>query len=88
MLSIIRKDEGVFTPGQMKALGIGIMANNQAVTPQIHINFKVDNQADAKIEQGESNMRFDGTAWWVDTAIKVMRSKPDMRQLFASGGKS
>ncbi len=88
VLSIIRKDEGVFTPGQMKALGIGIMANNQAVTPQIHINFKVDNQADAKIEQGESNMRFDGTAWWVDTAIKVMRSKPDMRQLFASGGKS
>jgi len=81
VLSIIRKDEGVFTPGQMKALG-------NAASPQIHINFKVDNQANAEIKQGETDMRFDGTSWWVDTAIKVMRSKPDMRQLFATGGKT
>lgn len=82
VLSIIRKDEAVFTPGQLKALGSVI-----SKTPQININYNIKNESDSEIQTDEPQVRFDGEAWWIDTAIRVLRAKPDVRKMFQTGGR-
>lgn len=68
MAAIIRKDEGVFTPEQMRALG-----NGRSSTPNISVN--VINESGIAMDAQQQGGRFDGERYVVDVLVDAM-SRP------------
>ena len=82
--AIIRDDEGVFTPGQMKAMGLRASRGGNIV-PNIMIN--IENQSGTQIEAEQRNIRFDPEQLIINVVAKKAKSSPDFRSLLATGGR-
>lgn len=80
--AILQRGEGVFTAGQMKALGL--MANNGSL-PKVTVN--IDNQTGTQMETEQKDIRFDHEQLIINVVAKKAKSSPDFRSLLATGGR-
>jgi len=80
--AVLQRGEGVFTSGQMKALGL--MANNSSL-PNVIVN--IDNQGDGKMEAKTTDVRFDHEQLIINVVAKKAKSSPEFRSLLATGGR-
>jgi len=75
VLSVLEKDEGVFTKEQMRAMGGGGFNGNMA--PQI--DFNVINQSSQDVRAEQQGSRFDGERFVVDIVLKNLAKPGSMR---------
>jgi hypothetical protein len=87
VLSIIRKDEGVFTPGQMKALG-GLINSGVSQAKPINLKIELKNESGANLEIGDTpDIRFDFDAMVVSAVVKRVKDDRQFRNYLQSGGR-
>ena len=80
--AILQRGEGVFTAGQMKALGL--MANSGSL-PKVTVN--IDNQTGTQMETEQNDIRFDHEQLIINVVAKKAKSSPDFRNLLTTGGR-
>jgi len=80
--AVLQRGEGVFTAGQMKALGF--MANRGSL-PRVTVN--IDNQTGTQMETEQNDVRFDHEQLIINVVAKKAKSSPDFRSLLATGGR-
>ena len=84
VLSIIRKDEGVFTPGQMKALGL--MARGAS---PMNVRVELKNESGTRLEIDENpDIKFDLDQLVISTVVRKVKEDKQFRNFLQTGGKS
>jgi hypothetical protein len=82
--AVLQRGEGVFTPGQMKALGLMAKSDGNVVP---NITIKIDNQSGTQMTTEQQDIRFDHEQLIINVVAKKAKSSLDFRSLLATGGR-